>query len=362
MRYHMNEEMVDDDEVEDMYHLLNEILQLYPEIKGVACGAIASNYQRYRLENVCNRLHLIPLTYLWNHPRSIILDEIIEKKIDAVLVKVAGAGLEPYKHLGKSLSALRPVLHQLHKRYGLDLCGEGGEYESLVLDMPCFTRYRIIIDKSSIIVDEDDFSVGNLSLDAMHLEEKSASNDTDNTDLPFGTKLSSLADEIDVIARKIHLEPAVMSVEPSQQSILSPRDAAILDSSLDLSIRFSAGVDGLIQTSLMLAHSQSPSASEQLHEILSSFSEALQANDLSLDDLIFVHLYLHDMRDFATVNAEYVQWFHELPPSRSCISVSTPILATSSSSLFCLLLYRFPCRKMCSWQWKDCCLRTATSP
>ncbi len=45
-------------------------------------------------------------------------------------------GLDPAKHAGKTLAQMRPVLRRLHAAFGLHECGEGGEYESLVLDSP----------------------------------------------------------------------------------------------------------------------------------------------------------------------------------------------------------------------------------
>ena len=47
------EEVVD--EIEDLFVLLSDIKHLYPTVKGVATGAILSNYQRCRVENVCGR-------------------------------------------------------------------------------------------------------------------------------------------------------------------------------------------------------------------------------------------------------------------------------------------------------------------
>ena len=46
-------------------------------------------------------------------------------------MKVSGAGLDPHKHLGKSLKEMRMTLKQLNKKYGLDLCGEG--YNSYIV-------------------------------------------------------------------------------------------------------------------------------------------------------------------------------------------------------------------------------------
>ena len=41
-------------------------------------------------------------------------------------------------------------MHRLNELYGANVCGEGGEYESLTLDCPLFTRGRIVLDTSEV--------------------------------------------------------------------------------------------------------------------------------------------------------------------------------------------------------------------
>ena len=41
------------DEVEDLFVLLSKVKESFPEVEAVASGAILSNYQRLRVENVC---------------------------------------------------------------------------------------------------------------------------------------------------------------------------------------------------------------------------------------------------------------------------------------------------------------------
>lgn len=53
------------DEVEDMFNLLQEVILQFPQVQAVSCGAILSDYQRNRVENVCTRLKLTSLAYLW---------------------------------------------------------------------------------------------------------------------------------------------------------------------------------------------------------------------------------------------------------------------------------------------------------
>ena len=102
----------------------------HPEIQGVSVGAILSNYQRVRVEHVyvlnslslrpescssycsCQRLSLTPLCFLWQRNQEELLSEMIEARVEAVLIKVAGIGLKPI-HLGKSLREMQPTLLHL---------------------------------------------------------------------------------------------------------------------------------------------------------------------------------------------------------------------------------------------------------
>lgn len=69
--------MTPGDEVEDMSILLREVKRQIPSITAVSSGAIASDYQRLRVENVCSRLGLISLAYLWKQDQSLLLQEMV---------------------------------------------------------------------------------------------------------------------------------------------------------------------------------------------------------------------------------------------------------------------------------------------
>ncbi len=59
----------------------------------MASGAIFSNYQRLRVENVCQRLGLISLGYLWYRDQTELLDEMIECQMEINIVKTCSMGL-----------------------------------------------------------------------------------------------------------------------------------------------------------------------------------------------------------------------------------------------------------------------------
>jgi diphthine-ammonia ligase len=81
------------DETEDLFRLLGKVKLAQPDIQGVSVGAILSNYQRARVENVCGRLGLTCLAYLWQRDQKELLAEIIESGLVAVVIKVAAIGI-----------------------------------------------------------------------------------------------------------------------------------------------------------------------------------------------------------------------------------------------------------------------------
>ena len=120
----------EDDEVEDLYRLVKFVIDELKsksgiKIDAISSGAILSTYQKNRVENICKRLDLTSLAYLWARNQQELLDEMINSKIEAILIKVACLGLEPNKHLGKSLIELRPTLYNLQEKFGINMCGEG---------------------------------------------------------------------------------------------------------------------------------------------------------------------------------------------------------------------------------------------
>lgn len=163
-----------EDEVETLYTLLQKVKTKYPDVEAVAVGAILSTYQRSRVENVCARLNLQVLSYLWQYNETQLIQEMIDWKLEAIFIKISCIGLKTKKHLGKTLSDNFSDLLTLNKQYDVHVAGEGGEYETLVLDCPLFQKKRIVIDASDIILLSDDFlaPVSVYQIKSCHLEEK----------------------------------------------------------------------------------------------------------------------------------------------------------------------------------------------
>ncbi|XVF31004.1 hypothetical protein REPUB_Repub16aG0108100 [Reevesia pubescens] len=162
------------DEVEAMFILLNEVKKQIPSVTAVSSGAIASDYQRLWVESVCSRIQIVYLTYYY-----LVCPIQITNGLVAILVKVAAMWLDPAKHLGKEIAFLKPYLHKLKDLYGINVCGEGGEYETLTLDRPLFhvrifQHTRIILDEFKVVLHSADSiaPVGVLHPSKFHLERK----------------------------------------------------------------------------------------------------------------------------------------------------------------------------------------------
>ncbi|KAH8411745.1 hypothetical protein KR215_010550 [Drosophila sulfurigaster] len=162
----------DDDEVEDLYSLL-ETCKHELNVEAVAVGAILSDYQRVRVENVCSRLNLISLAYLWRRDQTELLQEMIDCQVHAIIIKVAALGLVPDRHLGKSLREMQTHLLKMRDKYGLNVCGEGGEYETFTLDCPLFKQRIVVEDIQTIISSADPICpVGYINFTKLTLQPK----------------------------------------------------------------------------------------------------------------------------------------------------------------------------------------------
>jgi len=110
------------------------------DIEGVVSGAISSRYQKERIDKVCRELNLKSIAPLWQEDSLKLLKEIINLNFEVVVVGVYAYGFDQ-RWLGRKIdSATINDLIDLNKRYQVSLVGEGGEYETLVLDAPFFRK------------------------------------------------------------------------------------------------------------------------------------------------------------------------------------------------------------------------------
>jgi ABC transporter with metal-binding/Fe-S-binding domain ATP-binding protein len=117
-------------------------------VDGVSVGAIESQYQANRVQKICDSLGLKVYAPLWHRDPEELLTEM-SKVLDIRIVRVAADGLDK-SWLGRPINVNSiENLKALNRRRMVHMAGEGGEYETVVLDAPFFKK-RIEIVKSEI--------------------------------------------------------------------------------------------------------------------------------------------------------------------------------------------------------------------
>lgn|SRR3989344_3404680 len=126
---------------------LTTVLQSLKHIDGVVTGAVASTYQKERVDRICRALGLESIAPLWSSDPATTVRDMIENSFEIIIQAVAAPPLDE-AWLGRRLDTACLVdLIELNKEHGIHITGEGGEYESLVLDCPLFSK-KIIVTES----------------------------------------------------------------------------------------------------------------------------------------------------------------------------------------------------------------------
>ena len=289
-----------DSDVEDLYNLILKVKVEFPELQAVCTGAILSNYQRIRVEYVCSKLGLTSLSYLWMRDQEELLSEMIDSNLDAILVKTACIGLDS-KHLGKSLRYMQPVLLDLNEMYGVHVCGEGGEYETITLDCPLF-RFRIKLLQTRIVTHSDDLFAPVVYLDLINAELQDKNIDSEwKQHLAAKNAFKDACKEVEFVKGDLHISwqyHGALDAVPSVTSSVSyhfPFYSKSITSASSLS-------------NLSLA--------EETKIVLEKFEDELGKHNLSFSDVVLVTAYISNMNMFHEFNDIYKAYFGVNPSPR----------------------------------------------
>jgi ABC transporter with metal-binding/Fe-S-binding domain ATP-binding protein len=132
-------------ELEDLKLVLQKL-----DIEGVISGAIASRYQRSRIDHICDELGLASIIPLWGREPVELLREMIDLGFEVIITSASAQGFDE-GWLGRKLDeeALQDLI-KLNQKYMINLSGEGGEYESLVLDAPFFRKRIEVLETERV--------------------------------------------------------------------------------------------------------------------------------------------------------------------------------------------------------------------
>ncbi|XP_029045624.1 diphthine--ammonia ligase isoform X3 [Osmia bicornis bicornis] len=324
----------ENDEVEDLFRLLSKVKEK-ENIEAVSSGAILSDYQRIRVENVCGRLGLVSLSYLWRRDQDELLKEMIGSSVNAVLIKVAALGLEP-RHLGKPISEMQSHLAKIKEKYGVNICGEGGEYETFTLDCPLFNKSIIIDEYESVIHSNDNIApVGYLNFKKIHVQNKNGGveglslqerlknvpikspsdyiEEIIGPELHDGCNLSEDEnDEHDCTDSSLKTSNSGQFNPPSPMQILYEEedypDVPVVNRNQTGWFWF-GGIAG-----------KHPDAKSAMREALEKLSNLVKKENLQISDIVAVTLYIKDMSNYISINEAYMSCLNKTnPPVRVCV-------------------------------------------
>lgn len=108
------------------------------KIEGIVTGAIHSVYQASRVQKICDKLDLECFNPLWQKDEFEYLDDLLKNKFRVIITSVSAYPLNG-SWIGREIDKkFISDVKELHHKYKIHPAGEGGEFETFVLDCPLF--------------------------------------------------------------------------------------------------------------------------------------------------------------------------------------------------------------------------------
>lgn len=124
-------------EIDEMKMFLKKIVRV-EKIDGIISGAILSEYQKQRIDFICEELKVISYAPLWHKNQEALMKEIVmEAGFEFIVADTCAEGIEKWKGRKITKENLETFLSDL-KTAQANLSGEGGEYETFVTKAPFF--------------------------------------------------------------------------------------------------------------------------------------------------------------------------------------------------------------------------------
>lgn len=133
-------------ELEDLEKAINRAKKEY-NIEGIVTGAVESVYQASRVQKICKKLGLYCFNPLWQKDQIELLRDLLKANFKTIITGVSAYPLDE-KWLERPLNKkFIEDIKILNEKYKLNPSGEGGEYETFVLNCPLYSKPLRIKDK-----------------------------------------------------------------------------------------------------------------------------------------------------------------------------------------------------------------------
>ncbi|MDR1819871.1 MAG: TIGR00289 family protein [Methanobrevibacter sp.] len=120
-------------------------------IEAVYSGAIFSTYQKTRIDNICEKIDLKSIAPLWHINPEEYMRNIVDLGFEVIITGVSAEGLGQ-SWLGREINhnTIDDLISIKENVCDINLCFEGGEAETLVLNGPIFEKRIKIIEAETI--------------------------------------------------------------------------------------------------------------------------------------------------------------------------------------------------------------------
>ncbi len=144
-------------EVAELSQGITESNLLDEDTEYIISGAVASRYQKIRVDKLARELGLKHYSPLWGMPQEELLKEEVEE-LTFIITAIQAFGL-PLKWLGTPVTKgnVNALIKDIRK-YSISPVGEGGEFETYVISSPLFNGKAVVIHKASMVCLPEQFT------------------------------------------------------------------------------------------------------------------------------------------------------------------------------------------------------------
>jgi len=128
-----------EEELKDLEKAIRTAVDKY-DIQGIVTGALYSEYQKSRIEKICKRLGLECINPLWHIDEIKYLQELTETKFKVIITGVFAYPLNQTWLQREIDDKFIEEVKDLKDEYKIHPAGEGGEFETFVVNCPLFER------------------------------------------------------------------------------------------------------------------------------------------------------------------------------------------------------------------------------
>ena len=129
-------------EMEELASLISENMRkgkILEKLDGLVSGALRSDYQKSRIECMCEELGIHSFSPLWHNNPANHISSLIDDGFKILITSVSSNGLDK-SWIGKIINKSNYVeLKKLADKYRFNVDGEGGEFETSILNAPHYS-------------------------------------------------------------------------------------------------------------------------------------------------------------------------------------------------------------------------------